>query len=90
MVLFILSWLILVTTQLIKIKSTFLDTDMNWCTPRLLQDENQISRRGGTTTVWDSGIGGLTSTSNIATQLEGEGDSMSVTLDSSIFQMETN
>ncbi|XP_067350658.1 kinesin-like protein KIF20A isoform X1 [Channa argus] len=33
-------------------------------------DENLTSRRGGTTTVWDSGIGGLSSTSNMATQLE--------------------
>nr|XP_057912919.1 kinesin-like protein KIF20A [Doryrhamphus excisus] len=33
----------------------------------LKEDEN--SRRGGTTT-WDSGIGGLSTTSNIATQLE--------------------
>lgn len=33
------------------------------------------SRRGGTTTVWDSGVGGLSSTSHIATQLEGEEDS---------------
>lgn len=44
----------------------------------LLQDENLNSRRGGTTTIWDSGIGGLSSTSNIATQLEGEEDSMNV------------
>ncbi|XP_047463814.1 kinesin-like protein KIF20A [Mugil cephalus] len=36
----------------------------------LKEDENQSSRRGGTTTVWDSGVGGLSSTSNIATQLE--------------------
>ncbi|XP_067464077.1 kinesin-like protein KIF20A isoform X2 [Thunnus thynnus] len=36
----------------------------------LKEDENQTSRRGGTTTIWDSGIGGLSSTSNIATQLE--------------------
>ncbi|XP_051256996.1 kinesin-like protein KIF20A isoform X1 [Dicentrarchus labrax] len=36
----------------------------------LKEDENQMSRRGGTTTIWDSGIGGLSSTSNIATQLE--------------------
>ncbi|KAM7374276.1 hypothetical protein PAMP_006944 [Pampus punctatissimus] len=36
----------------------------------LKEDENQTSRRGGTTTLWDSGIGGLSSTSNIATQLE--------------------
>uniref|UniRef100_A0A8C4DU92 Kinesin-like protein n=1 Tax=Dicentrarchus labrax TaxID=13489 RepID=A0A8C4DU92_DICLA len=41
----------------------------------LKEDENQMSRRGGTTTIWDSGIGGLSSTSNIATQLEGEEDS---------------
>ncbi|XP_036975756.1 kinesin-like protein KIF20A [Acanthopagrus latus] len=36
----------------------------------LKEDENQSSRRGGTTTIWDSGIGGLSCTSNIATQLE--------------------
>lgn len=42
-----------------------------------LQDEGQTSRRGGTTTIWDSGIGGLSSTSNIAAQLEGK-DSLSV------------
>lgn len=39
----------------------------------MLQDENLTSRRGGTTSTWDSGIGGLSSTSNIASQLEGEG-----------------
>ncbi|XP_071317227.1 kinesin-like protein KIF20A [Trachinotus anak] len=36
----------------------------------LKEDENSTSRRGGTTTIWDSGIGGLSSTSNIASQLE--------------------
>ncbi|XP_045895747.1 kinesin-like protein KIF20A isoform X2 [Micropterus dolomieu] len=36
----------------------------------LKEDENLTSRRGGTTTIWDSGVGGLSSTSNIATQLE--------------------
>ncbi|CAJ1064044.1 kinesin-like protein KIF20A [Xyrichtys novacula] len=36
----------------------------------LKEDENQTSRRGGTTTIWDSGVGGLSSTCNIATQLE--------------------
>lgn len=36
----------------------------------LKEDENQTSRRGGTTTNWDSGFGGLSSTSNMATQLE--------------------
>ncbi|XP_041657830.1 kinesin-like protein KIF20A [Cheilinus undulatus] len=36
----------------------------------LKEDENQNSRRGGTTTIWDSGIGGLSSTCNIPTQLE--------------------
>lgn len=51
----------------------------------LLQDENPSSRRGGTTTIWDSGIGGLSSTSNMATQLEGEEDSMSVVLYSTAF-----
>ncbi|KAM6983793.1 kinesin-like protein KIF20A [Tautogolabrus adspersus] len=35
----------------------------------LKEDESQNSRRGGTTTIWDSGVGGL-STSNFATQLE--------------------
>lgn len=40
----------------------------------LSQDKNLSSRRGGTTSVWDSGIGGFSSagTSNFATQLEGE------------------
>lgn len=37
----------------------------------MLQDENQTSRRAGTTTAWDSGIGGLSSTTHTATQLEG-------------------
>lgn len=50
-----------------------------------LQDDLS-SRQGGTTTIWDSGIGGLSSTSYIATQLEGEEDIMSVALDSNIFQ----
>ncbi|XP_037324090.2 kinesin-like protein KIF20A isoform X1 [Pungitius pungitius] len=36
----------------------------------LKENENLSSRRGGDTTTWDSGIGGLSSTSNIATQLE--------------------
>ncbi|XP_040007021.1 kinesin-like protein KIF20A isoform X2 [Xiphias gladius] len=36
----------------------------------LTEDENLTSRRGGTTTIGDSGIGGLSSTSNIASQLE--------------------
>nr|XP_046267034.1 kinesin-like protein KIF20A [Scatophagus argus]XP_046267035.1 kinesin-like protein KIF20A [Scatophagus argus]XP_046267036.1 kinesin-like protein KIF20A [Scatophagus argus]XP_046267037.1 kinesin-like protein KIF20A [Scatophagus argus] len=36
----------------------------------LKEDENQSSCRGGTTTVWDSGIGGLSYTTHIATQLE--------------------
>ncbi|KAM9348680.1 kinesin-like protein KIF20A [Symphorus nematophorus] len=35
-----------------------------------LLKEDESSRRGGTTTVWDSGIGGLSTTSNIASQLE--------------------
>ncbi|XP_034539102.1 kinesin-like protein KIF20A isoform X2 [Notolabrus celidotus] len=35
----------------------------------LKEDESQTSRRGGTT-IWDSGVGGLSSTSNFATQLE--------------------
>uniref|UniRef100_A0AAQ5ZH33 Kinesin motor domain-containing protein n=1 Tax=Amphiprion ocellaris TaxID=80972 RepID=A0AAQ5ZH33_AMPOC len=35
-----------------------------------LLKEDETSRRGGTTTIWDSGIGGLSSTSNIANQLE--------------------
>lgn len=43
-----------------------------------LQEENLSSRRGGTTTVWDSGVGGLSSTSEFTTQLEGEEDNMSV------------
>ncbi|KAM4546341.1 kinesin-like protein KIF20A [Fundulus diaphanus] len=44
----------------------------------LKEDENQTSRRAGTTTVWDSGIGGLSSTTHIASQLE---DTESVCLD---------
>ncbi|KAK5918020.1 hypothetical protein CgunFtcFv8_002823 [Champsocephalus gunnari] len=36
----------------------------------LKEDDNLPFRRGGNVTVWDSGIGGLSSTSNIATQLE--------------------
>uniref|UniRef100_A0A4W6CPJ2 Kinesin-like protein n=1 Tax=Lates calcarifer TaxID=8187 RepID=A0A4W6CPJ2_LATCA len=36
----------------------------------MLQDENLTSRRVGTTTNGDSGFGGLSSTSNIASQLE--------------------
>lgn len=38
----------------------------------LFQDESLNSRRGGNTTVWDSGIGGLSSTSHMVTQLEGQ------------------
>uniref|UniRef100_A0A7N6B1R1 Kinesin-like protein n=1 Tax=Anabas testudineus TaxID=64144 RepID=A0A7N6B1R1_ANATE len=37
----------------------------------LKEDENTTSRRGGTTTIWDSGVGGLSSTSNFTSQLEG-------------------
>ncbi|XP_072230882.1 kinesin-like protein KIF20A isoform X1 [Leuresthes tenuis] len=50
----------------------------------LKEDESLTSRRVGTTTVWDSGIGGLSSTTNSATQLEDtnsvclEPDSLSV------------
>ncbi|MED6290639.1 hypothetical protein CHARACLAT_015234 [Characodon lateralis] len=44
----------------------------------LKEDENQTSGRAGTTTVWDSGIGGLSSTTHTATQLE---DTNSVCLD---------
>ncbi|XP_031725122.1 kinesin-like protein KIF20A isoform X1 [Anarrhichthys ocellatus] len=44
----------------------------------LKEDGNLTSRRGGNSTVWDSGIGGLSSTSNFATQLE---DSDSVCLE---------
>lgn len=47
---------------------------INVCVVFLLQNENLSSRRGGNTTTWDSGIGGLSSTSNIVTQLEGEED----------------
>ncbi|XP_040907805.1 kinesin-like protein KIF20A isoform X2 [Toxotes jaculatrix] len=36
----------------------------------LKEDENMTFRRGGTSTIWDSGIGGLSSTSNIASPLE--------------------
>ncbi|XP_035999071.1 kinesin-like protein KIF20A isoform X1 [Fundulus heteroclitus] len=44
----------------------------------LKEDENQSSRRAGTTSAWDSGIGGLSSTTHIASQLE---DTESVCLD---------
>ncbi|KAM4726963.1 kinesin-like protein KIF20A [Anableps anableps] len=47
----------------------------------LKEDENQTSRRAGTTTVWDSGIGGLSSTTHTATQLE-DTDSMCLDPDS--------
>lgn len=47
----------------------------------LKEEENLTSRRGGTTTVWDSGVGGLSSTSNMATQLE-ETDSVCLEPDS--------
>lgn len=53
----------------------------------MLQDENQTSRRGGTTTIWDSGIGGLSSTSNIAAQLEGKEDSLSVAVKATATKM---
>lgn len=44
----------------------------------LKEDENQTFRRAGTTTVWDSGIGGLSLTTHTVTQLE---DTDSVCLD---------
>ncbi|XP_029029485.1 kinesin-like protein KIF20A [Betta splendens] len=44
----------------------------------LKEDDNSTSRRGGTTTIWDSGVGGLSSTSNINSHLE---DTDSVCLD---------
>ncbi|XP_068600988.1 kinesin-like protein KIF20A [Brachionichthys hirsutus] len=44
----------------------------------LKEEENLSCRRGGTTTVWDSGIGGLSSTSSALTQL---GDTDSVFLE---------
>lgn len=48
----------------------------------LLKEEDlQTSRRGGTTTVWDSGIGGLSSTSNMVTHLE-DADSVCLEPDS--------
>ncbi|XP_014325692.1 kinesin-like protein KIF20A isoform X1 [Xiphophorus maculatus] len=47
----------------------------------LKEDENQTSRRAGTTTAWDSGIGGLSSTTHTATQLE-ETDSVCLDPDS--------
>lgn len=46
-----------------------------WGVYRYWQDENLTSRRAGTTTVWDSGVGGLSSTTQITTQLEGEEES---------------
>ncbi|XP_061658354.1 kinesin-like protein KIF20A isoform X1 [Syngnathoides biaculeatus] len=36
----------------------------------LKEDENMSSRRAGNTTIWDSGIGGLSTASNIAIQLD--------------------
>ncbi|XP_032388790.1 kinesin-like protein KIF20A isoform X2 [Etheostoma spectabile] len=36
----------------------------------LKEDDFATSRRGATTTIWDSGIGGLSATSNLATQLD--------------------
>ncbi|KAM6907589.1 kinesin-like protein KIF20A [Xenentodon cancila] len=36
----------------------------------LKEDENLTPRRVGTTTIWDSGVGGLSSTTHITTQLE--------------------
>lgn len=47
----------------------------------LKEDDSQTSRRVGTTTVWDSGIGGLSSTSNMATHLE-DADSVCLEPDS--------
>lgn len=44
----------------------------------LLQGENLSCRRGGNTSTWDSGVGGLSSISNIASQVEGESPSLSV------------
>ncbi|XP_075876669.1 kinesin-like protein KIF20A isoform X1 [Nelusetta ayraudi] len=44
----------------------------------LKEDESLNCRRGGNTSVWDSGIGGLSSTSHMVTQLE---DSESVCLE---------
>lgn len=38
----------------------------------VFQDDNLTSRRVGATSVWDSGVGGLSSLSEIATQLEGK------------------
>ncbi|KAM9847055.1 kinesin-like protein KIF20A [Aulostomus maculatus] len=47
----------------------------------LKEDENPVSRRGGATSIWDSGVGGLSSTSNMATQLE-DNDSVCLEPDS--------
>ncbi|XP_072302339.1 kinesin-like protein KIF20A [Eucyclogobius newberryi] len=47
----------------------------------LKEDDSQMSRRVGTTTVWDSGIGGLSSTCNMPTQLE-DADSVCLEPDS--------
>ncbi|KAM8835594.1 kinesin-like protein KIF20A isoform 1-T4 [Synchiropus picturatus] len=44
----------------------------------LLSEDKNTTRSGGTTTIWDSGIGGVSSSSNILTQL---GDSNSVNLE---------
>ncbi|XP_028276921.1 kinesin-like protein KIF20A isoform X2 [Parambassis ranga] len=47
----------------------------------LKEDENLTSRRAGATSVWDSGVGGLSSLSDIATQLE-DADSVCLEPDS--------
>ncbi|CAN9501431.1 unnamed protein product [Ophioblennius macclurei] len=47
----------------------------------LKEDESMTSRRAGTTTIWDSGIGGLSSTSHAATHLE-DADSVCLEPDS--------
>ncbi|XP_029956987.1 kinesin-like protein KIF20A isoform X2 [Salarias fasciatus] len=47
----------------------------------LKEDESMTSRRVGTTTIWDSGIGGLSATSNAATHLE-DADSVCLEPDS--------
>uniref|UniRef100_A0A672GZM6 Kinesin-like protein n=1 Tax=Salarias fasciatus TaxID=181472 RepID=A0A672GZM6_SALFA len=42
----------------------------------LKEDESMTSRRVGTTTIWDSGIGGLSATSNAATLSHSRGDEL--------------
>ena len=48
--------------------------------PCVFQDESLISRRVGTTTNGDSGLGGVSSTSHMASLLDGEEEVWSIVL----------